>query len=116
MIKVADTQLLLLLLLLLLHIHSGVDLVLQVDRLPQPGETLGASSLDFFPGGKGANQAAAAAKLGWPTFLVGQLGSDSNADALQAALQDAGVQLQHVQRVPGPSGTALILLQSSGAI
>lgn len=90
--------------------------MLKVDRLPQPGETLGASSLDFFPGGKGANQAAAAAKLGWPTYLVGQLGTDSNADALHAALQAAGVQLQHVKRVPGPSGTALILLQSSGAV
>lgn len=94
----------------------AADLVLKVDRLPQAGETLGASSLEFFPGGKGANQAAAAAKLGWPTYLVGQLGTDSNADALQAALQSAGVQLQHVTRVPGPSGTAVILLQNSGAV
>jgi ribokinase len=88
--------------------------VLKVDRLPQLGETIGASSLEFFPGGKGANQAAAAAKLGWPTFLVGQLGNDSNADALESALGAAGVQLQHVQRVEGPSGTAVILLQGSG--
>jgi ribokinase len=92
------------------------DLVLSVDRLPHPGETLGASSLQFFPGGKGANQAAAAAKLGWPTYLVGQLGADSNADALEAALRAAGVDLQHVQRVEGPSGTAVILLQGSGGL
>lgn len=95
--------------------HCSADLVLKVDRLPQPGETLGAESLQFFPGGKGANQAAAAAKLGWPTYMVGQLGSDSNADALEAALTAAGVQLQHVQRIEGqPSGTAMILLQDSG--
>jgi ribokinase len=88
--------------------------VLQLDRLPKEGETVGAASLQFFPGGKGANQAAAAAKLGWPTALVGQLGQDSNADELQAALQAAGVDLQHVSRVDGPSGTAVILLQASG--
>lgn len=92
----------------------NADLVLKVECLPQPGETIAASSLEFFPGGKGANQAAAAAKLGWPTILVGQLGSDSNAEALQEALAAAGVQLQHVRRVKGPSGTAVILLQSSG--
>ena len=90
------------------------DLVLKVERLPDAGETIGAASLQFFPGGKGANQAAAAAKLGYPTHLVGQLGTDSNADALQQALTDAGVQLQHVRRVAGPSGTAVILLQASG--
>lgn len=88
--------------------------MLKVDRLPRPGETIGASTLEFFPGGKGANQAASAAKLGWPTVLIGQLGNDSNADALESALGAAGVQLQHVQRVDGPSGTAVILLQDSG--
>ena len=49
----------------------NADLVLAVDRVPFPGETLGASSLNFFPGGKGANQAAAAARLGYPTYFVG---------------------------------------------
>jgi ribokinase len=92
----------------------NADLVLALDRLPLLGETLGACSLNFFPGGKGANQAAAAAKLGYPTLLVGQLGRDSNAGALRDALAAAGVQLQHVRTVDGPSGTAVILLQSSG--
>jgi ribokinase len=96
----------------IMPVHA--DLVLKVDRLPQAGETLGAASLELFPGGKGANQAAAAAKLGWPTYMIGQLGTDSNADALVAALQAAGVKLQHVKRVEGPSGTAVILLQASG--
>jgi hypothetical protein len=49
----------------------NADLVLAVERLPKPGETLGASSLAFYPGGKGANQAAAAARLGYRTYLVG---------------------------------------------
>lgn len=90
------------------------DLVLKVDRLPKAGETLGASSLDFFPGGKGANQAAAAAKLGRATVMIGQLGTDSNAESLLQGLESAGVQTQHIQRIQGPSGTAVILLQSSG--
>lgn len=50
----------------------NADLVLTVDRVPAPGETLGASSLAFFPGGKGANQAAAAARLGYPTYFIGE--------------------------------------------
>jgi len=49
----------------------NADLVLAVDRVPAPGETLGAQSLDTFPGGKGANQAAAAARLGYPVYFIG---------------------------------------------
>lgn len=63
---------------------------------------------------QGANQAAAAAKLGYPTYFVGNVGQDSYAEPLRAALQSAGVKLDYLQSVPGPSGTAVILLQSSG--
>jgi ribokinase len=49
----------------------NADIVLAVERIPAPGETLGASSLSFFPGGKGANQAAAAARLNYPTYFIG---------------------------------------------
>lgn len=54
----------------------NADLVLTLDRVPAPGETLGASSLSVFPGGKGANQAAAAARLGYPTYFIGAKGSE----------------------------------------
>jgi hypothetical protein len=51
----------------------NADLVVKIDRLPKAGETIAGSSLEFFPGGKGANQAAAAAKLGYPTYFIGQV-------------------------------------------
>lgn len=63
---------------------------------------------------QGANQAAAAAKLGYPTYFVGNVGDDSYADPLRDALQSAGVKLDYVKSVPGPTGTAVILLQHSG--
>eukprot|EP00879_Flechtneria_rotunda_P013469 GHRR01014063.1.p1 GENE.GHRR01014063.1~~GHRR01014063.1.p1 ORF type:complete len:365 (+),score=170.54 GHRR01014063.1:1194-2288(+) len=92
----------------------NADLVLQLDRLPCPGETIGASNLQIFPGGKGANQAAAAAKLGYPTYFLGQVGTDSYVPMLCAALSSAGVQLDHLKEVEGPSGTAVVLLQAQG--
>ncbi|BDA46191.1 Ribokinase [Coccomyxa sp. Obi] len=92
----------------------NADLVLEVERLPKDGETLGASSLNTFPGGKGANQAAAAARLEHPTYMIGQVGTDANAALLRDALSDAGVRLDHLREVHGPTGTAVILLQPSG--
>ncbi|WIA29510.1 hypothetical protein OEZ86_012011 [Tetradesmus obliquus] len=70
--------------------------------------------MSFFPGGKGANQAAAAAQLSYPTYFLGKVGIDSYAAPLRAALAGAGVRLDHLQGSPGPTGTAVILLQSSG--
>ncbi|KAF5832813.1 Ribokinase-like protein [Dunaliella salina] len=90
------------------------DLVLPVKRVPQPGETLAADGMDTVPGGKGANQAAGGAKLGHPTHFVGQIGTDANASLLRASLQEAGAKLEHLREVPGPSGTAIIILQSNG--
>lgn len=93
----------------------NADLVLPIERLPKPGETLAAASIETLPGGKGANQAAAAARLGYPTYFVGQVGRDDpNAGLLQDALAKCGVNLAHVREVEGPCGTALILLQKGG--
>ena len=72
---------------------ANADFVLQVDRLPAPGETVSASELDLFPGGKGANQAAAASRLGHETHFIGQCGKDANGDFLRKALEESGVQL-----------------------
>ncbi|GLC36033.1 hypothetical protein PLESTB_000531200 [Pleodorina starrii] len=93
----------------------NADLVLPIERLPKPGETLAATSIETVPGGKGANQAAAAARAGYPTFFVGQFGKDDpNASLLRGALLGCGVDLSHSQDVAGPCGTALILLQPGG--
>lgn len=92
----------------------NADLVVKLPQLPKPGETLSASSLEVYPGGKGANQAAAAAKIGYPTVFLGQVGSDTNAELLRNAVSTCGVDVGHLKVVPGPSGTAIILLQPSG--
>ncbi|GMH33759.1 hypothetical protein BSKO_01593 [Bryopsis sp. KO-2023] len=92
----------------------NADLVLQVDRLPEPGETIAASNLETFPGGKGANQAAAAAKLGCETIMIGQIGSDSNGGFMLESLGNCGVDVGLVKPVDGPTGTAVIMLQPSG--
>lgn len=92
----------------------NADLVLEVSRMPDAGETLEASSLNYFPGGKGANQAAAAARLGWPTQFMGQVGQDANSAMLRQALEDSGASIDHLREVQGPSGTAVILVQPSG--
>ena len=92
----------------------NADFVLSVDRLPQAGETLSASKLELFPGGKGANQAAAAARLGHPTHFIGQNGRGSNGEFLRAALADSGVILDALKTVDEEPGSAYIFLQPSG--
>ena len=98
----------------------NADLVLSLTRLPALGETIAASSLATYPGGKGANQAVAAGKLGWPTVMVGQVGAeegggpDSGARLLLSSLAAAGVDTRYVDCVPGtPTGAAVILLQEA---
>lgn len=92
----------------------NADLVIEVDRLPKPGETLSGSSMNVYPGGKGANQAAAAAKLGYPTHFVGQVGRDAYASMLRSALRDCNVDISKLYSVDGSSGIAFIMLQPDG--
>jgi len=89
------------------------DLTFSVDALPGPGETILASSMASAPGGKGANQAVAAARAGAGVQFVGAVGSDPGADALVAHLRDNGVGLDGLVRLPGPSGTAAILVDAN---
>jgi ribokinase len=91
----------------------NTDLTFSVGALPGPGETLLASSLASSPGGKGANQAVAAARAGAQVQFVGAVGSDLAADALLAHLRDNGVGVHGVVRLPGPSGTAAILVDAN---
>lgn len=92
----------------------NADLVFDIPRLPAPGETLEAASMSTFPGGKGANQAAAAAKLGCSTVFIGQVGDDVNSEMLRHSLEECYVDISHLRTVEGPSGTAVVLLQPSG--
>jgi ribokinase len=88
----------------------NTDLTFSVEALPGPGETVLASALAFHPGGKGANQAVAAARAGGHVQFVGAVGTDPAADALLAHLHANGVGTDGVVTVPGPSGTAAIMV------
>ncbi|MFH1345663.1 MAG: ribokinase [Pseudomonadota bacterium] len=87
----------------------NMDVVATADRHPRIGETVAGTALLYFPGGKGANQAVAAAKLGAPTTLIGRLGRDAFGDQLNAFLAAQGVDLGFVQATAGAhTGTAVI--------
>jgi ribokinase len=92
----------------------NLDLVASVPRLPRPGETLTGAELDRVPGGKGANQAVAAARLGADVRLVGAIGGDEFGEAALAELRAAGVDLSGLQVARGPTGIALILVDEAG--
>jgi ribokinase len=91
----------------------NLDLVARVERLPRPGETLTDATLDRIPGGKGANQAVAAARLGAEVRMVGCVGSDAFAGEALAGLRAAGVDLD-VREVDGATGIAVILVAADG--
>lgn len=90
------------------------DLVLSVQALPRPGETVLARSLRRNAGGKGANQAVAAARGGASTAFVGAVGTDPDGDLLAGALADAGVNLCRLRRSELPTGTALVVVDDNG--
>ncbi|WP_432938140.1 ribokinase [Kribbella sp. CA-253562] len=91
---------------------ANVDLVLPVQRIPRPGETVLASGLTRGPGGKGANQAVASARAGASTAFVAALGADDGGALLREALD--GVDLSLVQTVDEPTGTAIITVDADG--
>jgi ribokinase len=91
----------------------NVDLVARCERLPEPGETVSDATFERHPGGKGANQAVAAARLGAAVRFVGCVGDDEFADEAVAGLRDAGVELD-VTRVDAATGVALILVDGAG--
>lgn len=90
----------------------NMDITCDVDTLPRPGETVLASSLNHAPGGKGGNQAVAAARAGAQVQFVGALGDDAAAESLRAHLVANGVGLDATVAVAGPSGTAIIVVDA----
>ena len=93
----------------------NLDIVAKAARLPAPGETVTGAELYRYPGGKGANQALAARRLGAEVALIARVGDDAAADEALALLRDNGVDLSQCIAVPGvPTGTALIAVAPSG--
>ena len=92
----------------------NADLVQTVDRLPKPGETLAGGDLKTFSGGKGANQACAASRMGGRVAMAGQVGNDRLASLLLDSLQSAGVNTEHVGESDKPTGTAVIFVLPDG--
>jgi ribokinase len=91
----------------------NLDLVARVERLPRPGETVTGATFERIPGGKGANQAVACARLGATVRLVAAVGSDPFADEALVELRAAGVELA-VSRVDAPTGVAVIVVDAAG--
>lgn len=91
------------------------DIVLGLCRFPKLGETVTGASLRTFCGGKGANQAFAAARLGGRVSMVGQIGSDAAGDAQLRSLRAVGVNVEHIARLDNEStGTAVIAVEEDG--
>jgi ribokinase len=92
----------------------NMDVVATADRHPLVGETVAGNAVLYFPGGKGANQAVAAAKLGAPTTLIGRLGSDAFGQQLRTFLAAQGVDLAYVRdTAEAHTGTALITIANA---
>jgi ribokinase len=92
----------------------NADLVVRAPRFPQPGETISGEDLQIIPGGKGANQAVAAARQGASVSMLGRVGSDSFGPDLINNLKQNLVDTSHVQISPSATGTAIIVVDSNG--
>ena len=94
---------------------ANMDLVFALDRLPREGETLAGGDLALFPGGKGANQAFAAARLGGDVVMIGAVGDDAFGQALVLSLNGTGVDTTRVRTSARPTGCACIYVMPDGA-
>ncbi len=93
----------------------NMDLVARVPRMPMPGETLAGQTFAQVPGGKGGNQAVAAARLGAHVSMIGRIGEDANGATLRAGLEREGIDCRTLAATPSiPTGVALILVDDDG--
>ena len=92
----------------------NADLVVQMPKLPGRGETVSSSEPKWFPGGKGANQAVAAARMGGNVSMFGAVGDDEPGQMCLAALSQSGVSVEAVAKVSSPTSTALVMVEHSG--
>ena len=93
----------------------NMDLVIQSEHIPRPGETVLGNGFKQIPGGKGANQADAVAKLKGKVSMIGAVGADSFGDALIKSLKEDGVEISGIyQKKEEPTGVAAIIVEKSG--
>lgn len=92
----------------------NADLVVRAPRFPEPGETLTGEDLQVIPGGKGANQAVAAARMGAAVHMAGRVGKDAFGPMLVDNLKSAGVDVSRVQLNASATGTATIVVDGRG--
>ncbi|WP_457336467.1 PfkB family carbohydrate kinase, partial [Rhizobacter sp. P5_C2] len=92
----------------------NADLVLRCERLPGPGETVHGREFKVLPGGKGANQAVAAARLGAAVSFIGCVGADDHGREARRRLAAEGIELSHLAEVAQPTGVAMILVDDHG--
>jgi ribokinase len=92
----------------------NIDLVSKAERIPVSGETVLATEFKTHLGGKGANQAVAIARLGYPVHMIGKVGSDAFGDRLRSGLEQAGVDISAVETVEDSSGVAMIVVSPEG--
>lgn len=93
----------------------NMDLVVRCPHLPKPGETVLGSSYKTYPGGKGANQAVAAARLGASVSIIGRVGDDAHGPRLRSVLEADHVNTTHLHTTPDtPSGLGMITVEDSG--
>ncbi|MFD4787573.1 ribokinase [Streptomyces sp. NPDC058459] len=93
---------------------TNMDLVTYVTKAPQRGETVTGREFRTIPGGKGANQATAAARAGAVVSLIGAVGNDTYGTRLRETLEHSGVDTDFLRTVEGPSGTAHIVVDDEG--
>jgi ribokinase len=92
----------------------NADLVVQMAKLPDRGETVSSAEPSWFPGGKGANQAVAAARMGASVAMFGAVGADEPGQMCLAALTQSGVNVDSVLKVSTPTSTALVMVEHTG--
>ncbi|MFD9432465.1 ribokinase [Streptomyces sp. NPDC060002] len=93
---------------------TNMDLVAYVEKPPQRGETVTGREFRTIPGGKGANQAVAAARAGATVSMIGAVGNDAFGTRLRSTLEHSGVNTDHLRTVESPSGTAHIVVDDEG--
>jgi len=92
----------------------NIDLVSTASRIPRPGETITGKEFQMYSGGKGANQAAGVARLGYPCILLGKVGDDIFGEKLRATLSEFGVDISHLGVTSIATGTASITVDDAG--
>lgn len=92
----------------------NMDISIEADKMPQQGETIGGKNLVTSPGGKGANQAVAAARMGADVHMIGAVGADSFGQDLKQSLIDYGVNAEQVDELSGVSTGVAVIVRVGG--